>query len=190
MKKVFLVIACALVAISASAQFKIEAGAGLGGYSKMSGFTNGAGFFANALYDIDLGASGNENYFLETGVGFLANNIKDNSNGSKVNTSWIKIPVLFGSDFVAGNGYLTAAIGLYYARGIAGSISNGGVSLNVMGDIFKQNDFGFEGKLGYTFSKGFGLFVSYEHGLANIAAQANSEAKTNVLSFGLSYKFF
>lgn len=197
MKKVLLVIACALVAISASAQIKIEGGVNLGGYNKgtLKGFSGSAGFFVNALYDIKLGDNGQEYFFLETGVGFLANNIKDNKNSSIINTSWVQIPVLFGSDFSLGNGYLTAALGVYYGRGVSGKIKNGGASMDIMNNstsvtnIFAKNDLGFAFKFGYTFNSGIGILAGYEHGLLNLGANGG-DIKSYVLNLGVSYKFF
>ena len=196
MKKLILAFACALVAISASAQFKVEAGGNIGGYSKDSGFNESLGYFANALYDINIGDIDREHFFIETGIGFLANNIQDSDNSSLVNTSWIKVPVLIGSDYSIGGGYLTAAAGIYYGRGVSGKIENSGVSLDIMNNdieeinIFKKNDFGLEGKAGYTLHMGLGFFLAYQYGLLNVAAQSHSEATTDVVSLGISYKFF
>lgn len=195
MKKVLLTIACAVIAISASAQIKVEAGAAFGGFNKMSGFSSAPGFFINGLYDIGIGSRDRENVYIETGIGYLMNAVKDDSNGSNCKTSWLKVPVLLGSDFHAGNGELNAAVGLYYAYGLAGKIDNSGVALDIMHNsteavnIFKPHDFGFEAKVGYTFGMGVGIFVDYVTGLANIAAQSYSDAKTNVFGIGVNFKF-
>ena len=196
MKKTILTLVCVLAGISASAQFKIEAGGNFGGYNKMEELSGYFGYFANVLYDINVGSSDNENYFIETGVGYLTNNISDSDNNSLASTTWVKIPVLFGSDFCIGKGYLTASAGLYYARGISGKIENSGVSLDIMNNevsainIFGKNDFGVEGKAGYTFGMGLGIFLGYQYGLLNLAAQSGSQATSDILFFGISYKLF
>lgn len=195
MKKVFLTIVCAAIAVSASAQLKIEAGVDFGGFNKMSGFNTAPGFFVNGLYDIPVGSRDREAFYVETGIGFLMNNVEDSSNGSGVKTSWLKVPVLFGSDYQIGKGALTAAVGVYYAYGLAGKIDNSGVALDIMHNgteainIFKPHDFGVEAKAGYTFGMGLGIFVDYQLGIANIAAQSYSDAKTDIFGIGLNFKF-
>lgn len=195
MKKVLLTIACAIIAISASAQLKVEAGVNIGGFSKMSGFNSAPGFFINGLYDIPVGSSSSEAFYIETGLGFLMNNVKDQDNGSGVKTSWLKVPVLFGSDHQIGNGNIIAALGVYYAYGLSGKIDNSGIALDIMHNsteavnVFKQHDFGVECKAGYAFGMGLGVFIDYQLGLANIAAQPHSDAKSDIFALGLNFKF-
>lgn len=196
MKKIVIILAAAMIAVGASAQVRLEGALSLGNYNKSSDFNSKAGFIGRVLYDFSLGNSAsNEAFFLSTGAGFVMNNTQPKGNDGNFTCNWLQVPVTFGSFYPVGTGNLYASLGLYYAYALSGKITNGGVSMDVLRNstsainVIKPHDFGGMVQIGYVLPINIGLYVGYNRGFINIAAQDDSEAKNKILEFGLLYKF-
>ena len=202
MKKLFILLAAALVSFNALGQVRIAGAASIGGYDKMNDISSEVGGAARIFYDYNIGTIGSgEQYAISVGAGYLMNNIstKGTAYEGKMNTSWLQIPVALTSFYPIGSGDLYASVGVYYAYGISGKIeaSSGsvGASIDILHNetssvnILKAHDFGFIGQAGYCFPFNVGIYVGYNRGLLNIAAQSDSEAKNELIEAGIFYRF-
>ncbi len=191
-----------MAVMSASAQFRLEAGLTLGAYTKMSSeMSPKAGFYANALYDIKVTESASTAEYIEVGVGFYQNNVDVKSQlyvGSKIGdatTNWLNVPVVSRTSIRAGIGTFDVCLGFYYAYGISGKINADNVSLDVMKEdngyrIFNSHDFGLVYGLGYTFDFGLGIQVGSQRGIVNIAnGDAGLSARSRIWKVGACYFF-
>lgn len=196
MKKLFIVLAAALIAFSANAQLRVEGGLSLGGYNKNDNFNAKAGFVGRVLYDFSVGASASgEEFFLSVGAGYLMNNSQVKNDSGNCITNWLQVPVTFGSFYKLGSGSLYGALGVYYAYCLSGKVTNNGNSINIVSNdissvnVFKRNDFGYMAQFGYVFPMNLGIYFGYNGGFLNIAAQSNSNAKNSIIEIGVLYKF-
>ncbi|MCQ2150989.1 MAG: PorT family protein [Bacteroidales bacterium] len=91
MKKILCLALFALMALSASAQIRIEAGTSIGGFKGTSSleYKAKAGITAGAFYDI--GFQGNPYEFLAVGLQYTENGYEAKGMDGKV--SWIQLPV-------------------------------------------------------------------------------------------------
>lgn len=191
MKKIILTIAVVFATVfSANAQLKIQGGMTLGGYAKNDNFTAAPSFMARAMYDFDLGGA-----CIGIGAGFLSNNSKVlNDNGNFV-TSWIQIPVAVSYYYQLGKGSFYSSAGLYYGRALSGKVKSGSTTLEVINNeiaainIIKPNDFGYLAQVGYITPINLGIYVGYNGGFLNIAAQSSSSARNSIAEIGLMYRF-
>lgn len=197
MKKLFIVLAAALISVSALAQVRIEGALSFGGYNKTDEFKSKAGFAGRVFYDFSIGTNpAGEDFFIAAGAGYMMNNVAvKNTSDGKFTCHWLQVPVMFGSYYPLGAGNLYGALGVYYAYGLSGKTSGSGVSLEVIHNetsavnILKANDFGYIGQIGYVLPMGIGAYFGYEGGFINIASQPSSEAKNRLIEIGLLYKF-
>lgn len=197
MKKLFVVIAAALVAISASAQVRLEGSLSLGGYNKNSGFNSKVGFNGRVLYDFGIGSSASgEDFMISVGAGLLMNNTSTKgTNSGNFNCNWLQVPVTVGSFYPIGKCNLYAAVGVYYAYAISGKVISNSASLDVIRNeasslnIIKPHDFGWLAQIGIALPCKLGFYIGYNRGFLNIAAQPDSEARNSIGEVGLLYKF-
>lgn len=185
MKKLFTIVATLFIAVSASAQLKIEVGGNYGGFSNNASSRNPAnsflravksdfGFTGGVMYDINLL---NNVLFLEPGVNYVMNNVIIKDINEKMQTQWIQIPLSVGYSTNVGFGSFDAFIGLYYGRAVKQD-----------GD-FNENDFGFTAKAGYALPMGLGLFINYKRGFIDLSKTSGYRAFSNLVSFGLYFRF-
>ncbi|MCQ2157968.1 MAG: transporter [Bacteroidales bacterium] len=183
MKKLFIISAALLIAVTASAQLKIEAAGNFGGLSNSASSNNpsssfskamksGFGFSGGLMYDINLL---NNVLFLEPGVKYILNNMTIKDINEKMQTQWIQVPLSVG--YGSSNGGFEAFLGLYYGRALKQDFE------------FNKNDFGFNAKIGYAFPVGLGIFFSYERGFLDLSQVSGYRAFNNLANFGLYFKF-
>ena len=185
MKKLFTIAVALFIAVSASAQLKIEVGGNYGGFSNNANSWNPAGSFLSSVKS-DFGFSGGIMYdinllnnilFLEPGVNYVMNNITIKDLNEKMKTQWIQIPLSVGYSSNVGFGSIDAFLGLYYGRAVKQD-----------GD-FSNNDFGVNAEFGYALPAGLGLFVNYKRGFLDLSKTSGYRAFSKLVSFGLYFKF-
>ena len=195
MKKLFTVIAVALVSVSAFAQFRVQGGLSLGGYKENDNFNTAPAVAARALYEYGLGTiADGETYFLSAGVGLMMNNnTLKSSTDTKIKMTWIQVPVMLGSTYGIGSGELYASVGLYYAYAISGKSVSSTTTLDLIGDdltkLFKPHDFGWLVQAGYTFPINLGFYAGFNEGFLDITAVEGTSARNKVFEVGLMYNF-
>ena len=185
MKKTFLLFFAVLALTASQAQnsnitFGLKAGAN---FSSWSGDDSGdaemkTGFHAGATVNIPFGgtwAVNPEIYFSAEGAKF---------EGGKLNSNYIRIPVLFQyanpSGFYAETG---PSLGLL----MTAEAKEDGVEDVDMKDFFKKTDFSWAVGLGYRMKNGFGFGARYNLGLSSIADEGDADVKNTNIQVGVFY---
>lgn len=186
MKKLILVIAISLAALSANAQLKLEVAGNYGGYTNNKQafivtdkyYSSGIGFNGGVLFDIPI--TEDKNFYFEPGVYYLMSNISYKGTNNRYKTHWVQVPLSLGVDLPLGPIAIICGGGLYYGRAVSGA--------NLGNVMLKKNDFGFLLKAGLGLTKHVGLFVAYNRGLIDISDTPGTIARSTALRFGLWVK--
>lgn len=117
---------------------------------------------------------------------------------SKINLSYLEIPVNAIYYIPAGAGKFLIGAGPYAAYGLSGKVKIGKESEKVewgnKGKDLKHFDFGINTMIGYKLAGGFLINVGYGIGLMDINSEmeggdSNPSAKNRVLSAGIGFQF-
>lgn len=147
-----------------------------------------------------------DEFYLQPGVLFSTKGAKaDDADDSKINISYIEIPINFLYKPELGDGKLLLGVGPYAAFGVGGKIKSddGDVDLKFdseadladAGRTLKRFDFGGNLLVGYEFSNRFSAQLNAQLGLANIMPDIRNfdigDAKIKNTGFGISlgYRF-
>ena len=148
-------------------------------------------------------------FYLQPGLLFTTKGAKaDNDDDTKVNISYLELPVNFLYKPVLGAGKLLLGFGPYAGYALGGKIKNDNTDIDLefeselsgaetakYGYTFKRFDFGANFLAGYEFSNNLSVQLNAQLGLTNISpklAGANSsDYKTKNTGFGVSlgYRF-
>lgn len=199
MKKLLItIVVLATAAISAHAQLNIEAGMSMGNYFLNNQYNSKPGLTVGALYDIHVGNSINEVFFIEPGVRFTMKNATlKSSKDTSFNCSWIEVPVYFGSNIEMGTNWTFAAkVGLFYAFNLSQKRKIGSETFDYLangGDarVLNRHDAGITGSLMFYY-KGIGFGTGYSYGLVNTfnkATYGDGSAHTSSWNVYLAFRF-
>lgn len=146
-----------------------------------------------------------DEFYVQPGVLFSTKGVKYDANDTKVNLSYIEIPVNFLYKPEIGTGKLLLGVGPYLGIGVGGKLKTNGGDVDVKFDkeaagleylyTFKRIDAGGNLLFGYEFSNKFSAQLNAQLGLINIAPDikgaSTQKQKTNNTGFGVSvgYRF-
>lgn len=189
MKKVFLVFAIVIAAVSVQAQVGVGVKAGLNGYN-FSGddvegedFKTKFGFHAGGFVNIPVSS----NFSVQPELLYSMEGATQKESGSDINfnLNYINIPVLLQFNSQSG----------FYAEGgpqigflTSAKAETSGVDVDLK-EFLKGTNFSFALGAGYRLSSGLGFGARYNLGLSNISDETDSELKTGGFQIGISYKF-
>lgn len=213
MKKYFLIIACAFVALSASAQRARSSSTSFFSTEKADapisfGITAGVNF-ANMSFSAD-GYSASPDSRTAFNVGltvdipmleslYIKSGLLYSSKGCKFDDetwspAYLEIPILasYRYDFSEA-AQLQFNVGPYLAYGIGGKYKYDGYGDDEEEDFFDDDtnkfDCGLQFGLGVTFAKHFNIGVSYQFGLTKVFDDDDVSVKNNNLMINLGYTF-
>jgi hypothetical protein len=156
--------------------------------------------------DVDIPIA--EEFYIRPGVLFSTKGAKlDDASDTKVNLSYIEVPVIFTYKPMLGTGRLILGIGPYVGFAIGGKIKNDDdemdiefeneIELSQVGDpILKGLDFGGNLHFGYEFSQHFFAQINAQLGMSNLQPKIegvddDDRGKIKNTGFGISvgYRF-
>ncbi len=212
MKKILLVLVCAVCTSAVSAQYASDASSSFFSVQKSHqpvtfGIRSGINFAKQALSSdgysfssknnvgFNLGVSVDipmmESLYLQSGLYYTVKGYKveEDGNTEKATPSYLELPILASyrynfSDFAQ----LQINFGPYLACGIAGKYKWDGGDADFFDDDIKRFDAGLAIGAGMTFRHIF-VGVNYDLGLTNILKDSKGTLKNRCLSINLGYNF-
>ena len=152
-----------------------------------------AGINAGANVEIPVATD----FYLQPGLLFSTKGAKAKGTDSKINISYIELPVNFLYKSALGDGKLIIGFGPYAALAVAGKYKVGSTKTNIqfgndLGDI-KRFDAGANFLAGYEFSSKLSFQLNTGLGLLNLANREEGDSKSSLknVGFGISagYRF-
>ncbi|HVF80800.1 MAG TPA: porin family protein [Flavisolibacter sp.] len=190
MKKSILALAIVAISLGATAQttFGLKAGANLANLKFSGGGVSESldskiGFHAGGFANIPVST----NFRIQPEAVFSMEGAKDKEDDSKINLSYINIPVMFQYTASGFYGETGPQLGLL----MSAKAKSDGDEEDVK-DQLETVNLSWAIGAGYKLSNGLGFGVRYNLGLSNIAKPEDSDegkAKTSVFQIGLTYSF-
>lgn len=143
------------------------------------------GFNAGLTADIPVAPD----YFVQPGLLFSTKGAKiDDGDDTKLNLSYVEVPITFLYKPLLGTGRLLMGVGPYFAYAVGGKIGDDDIDFD---EDFKRFDAGGNLLFGYEMSSRISAQLNAQLGLVNISQLDLGDAKAKNTGFGISlgYKF-
>ncbi|MFT3845433.1 MAG: porin family protein [Lacibacter sp.] len=194
----FLSLMFAISNAKAQVSFGIKGGLNIGNMLLKSG---GDKISTNSLMGVHFGLIGDydisDNVSFETGLLFCTTGAKSNSYSidEKISLNYLKVPINLKYAFSSESNFKPYFFGgPYFAFGVGGKITSGGLSEKISfgtsdNDDVKPVDIGLNIGGGICFNKRFFASVEYDLGLANLAISSDDKIQNRGFSISIGYRF-